>query len=62
MDRLKRLIKLVEAEQQIVRNGGTAADTEALCRHQDRLLQHIVRTNKTVPYELFMIPERKEAL
>jgi hypothetical protein len=62
MNRLQRLIKLVEAEQKIVRNGGTAADTEALCRHQDRLLQHLSRTGKTAPYELFQIPEVKHVL
>jgi hypothetical protein len=56
MNRLKHLIQLVEAEQKVVRNGGTAADVEALCRHQDRLLQHIVRTGKTAPFELFEIP------
>ena len=57
MTRLEKLIKIVEAEQQVVRCGGTAADTEALCRFQDRLFQHIVRTGKTAPYELFQIPE-----
>lgn len=57
MKRLKRLIKIVEAEQAVVRNGGTNADVEALCRHQDRLLSHIARTGATAPYELFQIPE-----
>jgi hypothetical protein len=53
MKRLARLIRLVEAEQKVVRNGGSS---EALCKIQDRLLQHLSRTGKTAPYELFMIP------
>ena len=57
MSRLERLIKIVEAEQQVIRDGGTAADVEALCRHQDRLLQHLSRTGATAPYGLFLIPE-----
>jgi hypothetical protein len=59
MTRLQRLIKLVEDEQKIVRNGGCS---EQLCRHQDRLLQHLSRTGKTAPYELFQIPEVNRVL
>jgi hypothetical protein len=57
MTRLKRLIKIVEEEQAAVRQSGSKADVEALCRHQDRLLSFCARNNQTAPYELFQIPE-----
>lgn len=60
MTRLQRLIKLVEEERSVVSAGGTAADVEALCRHQDRLLTYINRTGNTAPFELFQIPAHKE--
>ena len=53
MTRLQKLIKLVEQEQELVRQG---ADCDQLCRHQDRLLQHVVRTGKTASYDLFTVP------
>ena len=54
MTRLQKLIKLVEQEQELVRQG---ADCEQLCRHQDRLLQHLSKTGRTCAFELFTIPE-----
>ena len=52
MTRLQRLVKVVQEEQAVVRAGGTKADTEELCRHQDRLLTYIARNNKTAPSPL----------
>jgi len=40
----------------LVRQG---ANAEQLRRHQDRLLQHVVRTGKTAPFELFTVPEAR---
>ena len=57
MTRMQRLVKVVQEEQAVVWAGGTKADTEELCRHQDRLLTYCARNNKTAPYELFTIPE-----
>ena len=54
MTRLQKLVKIIEQEQKLVRQG---ANAEQLRRHQDRLLQHVVRTGKTAPFELFTIPE-----
>ena len=53
MTRLQKLVKIIEQEQKLVRQG---ADCEQLCRHQDRLLQHVVRTGKTASFELFTVP------
>jgi len=54
MNRMDRLIKIVKQEQELVRQG---ADCEQLCRHQDRLMQHLIRTGKNCPFDLFTIPE-----
>lgn len=62
MTRLQRLVKIVKEEQAVVASGGTKADTEALCRHQDRLLTFVNRTHQTVPFELFYIPPRTKML
>ncbi len=54
MTRMEKLVKIIEQEQELVRQG---ANAEQLCRHQDRLLQHVVRTGKTATFDLFTIPE-----
>jgi hypothetical protein len=54
MTRLQKLVKIIKQEQELVRQG---AESEQLCRHQDRLLQHVVRTGKAASFELFTIPE-----
>ena len=53
MTRLQKLVKIIKQEQELVRQG---ANAEQLRRHQDRLLQHIVRTGKTASFELFTVP------
>jgi len=53
MTRMEKLVKIIEQEQEVVRQGG---ESEQLCRHQDRLLQHLVRTGKNCSFELFTVP------
>jgi hypothetical protein len=54
MSRIDKLTKIIRQEQEAVRQGGAA---KQLCRIQDRLLQHVVRTGKAAPFDLFTIPE-----